>query len=522
MRKILKKIDLSNVDNNNFILFNLALLISFVALALGASSTSPFVPFNGIDSAVFRVVGKGLTNGYLPYVNLFDHKGFLLYLINAIGELLFPGKSGIFVIEILFLSLNLLLVYRISRLFIKILPSVLTTVFFLIFFVATIEGGNVTEEWSLLFTMLPMYLALKFFNREEHCQVQKHPVLYSWVYGLCLGIHFMIRVNNAFTVCGLLLAFVILLITQKKSRAILINAIIVFVGIACVVLPICIFYIIRGGFSEFLYGNFVFNFHYLKNGGTSVGISWGKIIIYTFSALPMFLGTVFLYKKSKLSKENFVTILCIGSISVVSVLISNMYMHYWLNYAPCFVVAVIIVFMVLAQLDKLLILGRRRNIKFRTVIFSIVVLLMIFPYIIKSMDCVKGNVYYLYHSLKDSESIQKSSLQEIVDSIPDEDKKSVWVYNVSPEIYLTTDLMPYKAARYFVLQEHLSSFDPQIKEDIESMLKNNPPKYIIVDNNGENINNQNVMEVLYRDYVKVYQNSDGLIVFHRAENIMND
>ena len=40
-----------------------------------------------------------------------------------------------------------------------------------------------------------------------------------------------------------------------------------------------------------------------------------------------------------------------------------------------------IVFMFLAQLDKLLIFGKRRNIIFRTVIFSIVVLPMIFPYI---------------------------------------------------------------------------------------------------------------------------------------------
>ena len=54
------------------ILFYLTLfLVSFVFLSVFSYYTSPFTTCdNGYDAAFFRLVGQGMTKGYLPYRDL--------------------------------------------------------------------------------------------------------------------------------------------------------------------------------------------------------------------------------------------------------------------------------------------------------------------------------------------------------------------------------------------------------------------------------------------------------------------
>ena len=64
-------------------------------------------PFNGWDDFnSFYTVGSGWANGLIPYKDLFEQKGPLLYLIFMIGYLMSPYKFiGVFGIEVIFLHL---------------------------------------------------------------------------------------------------------------------------------------------------------------------------------------------------------------------------------------------------------------------------------------------------------------------------------------------------------------------------------------------------------------------------------
>ena len=65
-------------------------LLLFVASAFAGAlvfspSTSPLYSDWGYDSAMFQTIGKYWAQGHLPYVELFDHKGPIIFFINALG-----------------------------------------------------------------------------------------------------------------------------------------------------------------------------------------------------------------------------------------------------------------------------------------------------------------------------------------------------------------------------------------------------------------------------------------------------
>ena len=82
------------------LLLPLALLLSAAGFLLCFSiQTQPFSDVNCGDSTVYRYLGMGLLRGRLPYVDLCDNKGPLLYLIEAVGALL-GGRWGLFVLQV--------------------------------------------------------------------------------------------------------------------------------------------------------------------------------------------------------------------------------------------------------------------------------------------------------------------------------------------------------------------------------------------------------------------------------------
>lgn len=55
------------------------LVISIVYLFVVSLYTSPSNPYYNCYSGIFYTLGNGINNGLLPYRDLFDHKGPLLF-----------------------------------------------------------------------------------------------------------------------------------------------------------------------------------------------------------------------------------------------------------------------------------------------------------------------------------------------------------------------------------------------------------------------------------------------------------
>ena len=94
----------------------LFLLIAISIILLFSKATSPLYDGSySVDDSIFKVIGKGILNGYVPYKDLFDHKGPILFLIQALG-LLINKNVGIFILQILNLFVTIIYMDKIIEL----------------------------------------------------------------------------------------------------------------------------------------------------------------------------------------------------------------------------------------------------------------------------------------------------------------------------------------------------------------------------------------------------------------------
>lgn len=99
----------------DFAYLGIILLLYIVALLITSKSTSPLYPHvYGEDSALFSLLGKGILQGKTLYAELFDHKGPVIFYINALGQLL-GGYTGILFLQCLFGCVSICFLYYTAK-----------------------------------------------------------------------------------------------------------------------------------------------------------------------------------------------------------------------------------------------------------------------------------------------------------------------------------------------------------------------------------------------------------------------
>ena len=99
-----------------------AVCLALICAALGlliATTSSPLYATNfWTDTNIYFTIGRGMTGGLMPYRDLFDHKGPLLFLIYAAGALI-SGTSflGVYLLEVLSLAATLYFGWKVVTLF---------------------------------------------------------------------------------------------------------------------------------------------------------------------------------------------------------------------------------------------------------------------------------------------------------------------------------------------------------------------------------------------------------------------
>ena len=116
-------------------------LASVLFVFLFSMSTSPLYNSLGDDSAIFQAVGRGWTEGLLPYVDLFENKGPLIFFVDAIGYMIYP-RSGILLLQVPMMYLSLLFAWRSLGLFLSGKAKVAAALFTLVYYVPYALDGN--------------------------------------------------------------------------------------------------------------------------------------------------------------------------------------------------------------------------------------------------------------------------------------------------------------------------------------------------------------------------------------------
>lgn len=273
-----------------FILF----VISAIFVLINSLPLSPWYTVNAggeIDQNIFQYMGYAITCGKIPYTDYFDHKGLILYFFNAVG-IIINKRWGILLLQIINLALVLIILYK-GLVNIKSSTSkILILVVSLFGLYHCYQGGNLTEDWSLLFICYPMVL---YFTKVKVGGIEKFTNLELLSIGLCIGCIMMIRLNNFAPILGILIYCAFLAIKEKEYSYLFKSFGFILIGILFPIVLCIIYMYVKGGYSsleDMFLGNLAFNLEYKeKMYQNPYDVSWLKYAYKMLLPIPFIIFT---------------------------------------------------------------------------------------------------------------------------------------------------------------------------------------------------------------------------------------
>ena len=290
------------------------------------------------DSCIFKYVAKGILQGETPYLDLWDHKGPLLYLVYVVG-LAIDQTWGMWAVQGLFLLGSAYLTFALLRKAFGILPALFTLAMFLTYFSKFAPPGGFTEQFGLLFQFLTLYL----FVRSEEQPMAGSTQLYFRLLPLCIGVlgaaSFLLRPNLValWIVIGIYWIFVRGPSLRKLAWAV--------IGGGCVLISVAALFVALGAWGALWDAVFAFNFAY-SNASISerIGVvEYLSTLMFPISILAIagWLMSFTYIVRNRLRSECFNGIILISvgllPLEIISLSVSGYeFSHYFLTILPVF------------------------------------------------------------------------------------------------------------------------------------------------------------------------------------------
>jgi hypothetical protein len=487
-----------SLNNNKDDLRNLLILFgSFLATQfLFSIFTSPVFPYSyGDDSAIFSLMGKGVTEGKTLYNDLFDHKGPLIFLINALGHLL-GGRMAIFVLQCLCGICAITAMYYCGKLLRpeKRYRSVAECfcIFFAAFavFIHTMQGGNLTEEYSVPFISIALYFIMKYaLNAGKNVQ---HPPVYAFVYGFCFAFLAFLRLNNALTVAAGVLPIIVFLLYKKEIKNCLLNLLFGLLGVAVVTVPIIIYFYCNEALEGMIGAAFLHNFQIMGEDGHTPVI-YAPVLFFALY-LPIIISAFLLVthiirkKTAEFVDWVFISILVVNALNLW---VANRFQHYFLVFVPVYI-----------------------HFIHRYFVFEKRSLAKILILICTAFQLLYGGYFfgsYVNAHLNGKAQARYESVSADMARIPEQEQDSVIGFMTRTEYYLFGDIVP--CHKYYTLQEGWARINPQILVDFMDYLRSDSrPLWLFTDPTETN---PVLLEILSEHYTLQFESE--YLVFYRAK-----
>ncbi|MBP5744029.1 MAG: hypothetical protein J6W44_03865 [Oscillospiraceae bacterium] len=269
------------------------LLLCTAAVAVSVCSlSSPLYPFNNwVDANCFFTVGKSMLSGVLPYRDLYEQKGPLLYALYALA---YPVSHrsffGVWLMEIAAAYAFLNLSYRTMQLIMgrKSPPALLLTAVLVYTAPAFLKGGS-AEEFCLPLMMLSVYYGTSVVlqNRELTCRE-------ALLIGLSSGAVLWVK----YSMLGFYFGFILVPAWQmlRKRRAVQLLKLIglIVAGVILASLPVLLYFGLNGAISDlwtaYFYNNIVVYGKGSSLAATVRGLLSGAASVLTFNDATVLLA----------------------------------------------------------------------------------------------------------------------------------------------------------------------------------------------------------------------------------------
>ncbi len=143
------------------------LLLAFLFLTIGSKNSFLYRINDWWDAQAFFTVGKGMVHGLVPYRDLFEQKGIVLYAIYGISSLISEHNFlGVYFFEIIAFTLFLYYARKTIRLYVreKYADFLLLLIALFITTSSPFGHGGSAEEFTMPLFMISLYYLGKFFK----------------------------------------------------------------------------------------------------------------------------------------------------------------------------------------------------------------------------------------------------------------------------------------------------------------------------------------------------------------------
>lgn len=241
--------------------------------------------FSG-DPSVYLTIGRGLVNGEIPYKDLLDIKGPVIFFLYAIFSPIKLGTNyfGIFILETISLWISITFVYKTILLISKSSKySFILTLFYPFFLLNkdSFMNGGEAEEFILPFLNILLYMTLIIIKNDYFATRFQYLFL-----GFSVGYVFWIK----YTCLGAWIAFYLgvsfILLSQKKLQEL--KKLIIFSLLGFLIPTIIIggYFIFNHAITDLIWGYFGWNYFY---GGSTHESILKQLFFIIFHSFTIFL-----------------------------------------------------------------------------------------------------------------------------------------------------------------------------------------------------------------------------------------
>lgn len=432
----------------------LFLLSALAGVALFTESTSPLFSGWGFDSAMFQTMGKYWAEGCLPYVDLYDHKGPMIFFINALGYGL-NGRNGVYIIQSLCIALGEAVAYRLLADRLSKGKALTLALLLPLILAGNWQEGNTTEEYILPLLLGSYYLMARWCGGLEEGRFT-HRARAAFVYGLCFGFALMTRVTNALGVCLGAAFITVLLAVKGEWKNLLANAAAFLLGALAPVLPFCVYFAAHGALYNMWYGTLLYNLDYLSSSGFPRPEGLVQLLVLVRLYLPGWclmaaaLWGLLAGKKNRLAGLLWLLVAA-GNTAFLYTL--NRYAHYGIVLLPFFYLAV-------RELA-----GAEIRPGLRKWSAGLALCLTALVLLSSGLRVYKNYTVRLPPSAYEEIVDYGDGYEELVAMIPREGRDSFVAFNCPRRLYLEQELRP--AFRFFTLQQWMMDNSPGLRETME-------------------------------------------------------
>lgn len=451
------------------------LLVNYILVVISLRTFPLSHLLDGHDSSMFMYFGRAMNHGMVPYVDMFDHKGIVLFLIQQFGNLIGFGsfRSGVWVTEALFYAVFLILMSRSVYLITKqLLSATLPFLFFTPLTMAIFQGGNLSEEFVLPFIAGAL---LAFITIEQQQHATWWPLVMIGVLG---ALTFFTRPNMiALWVVGCLYLLAKGLITRQLK--VLEKQILgIFLGGALVCLIVIAYAWLTHSGAAMIYETFTLNVEYSAQSNNQIRIAAVKFFYQLMRNYGVLFIAVIYVSLIEVKREWWVVnglVISYALLNFVTVVLSGRpYLHYFTTALPC---VYLISGIGLAQLSHLIVKQNWRTLTAALVVISAFASLVnLWP---------NQTLYATTKTLIDTQyrvpnQRKNSGVAAISTYIREHSKPTdkIYVHWMNANIYLKSER--FANSEYFVLPSLDYTQHPEVVKNFETDFKRTPPKFVVV------------------------------------------